>query len=117
MVTLCTGSVEVSWVQLAANLPGHSAKQIREWWTNQLDPNVNRSIWTPAEDALFVYVQVQFGSTWMQIAQLLPGRINNNIKNHWHALGALWRESLLKVQLAPNVSVSVSVRVRVCTNC
>jgi len=104
-------------VQLAVDLPGHSDKQIRERWINQLDPNVKRSSWTPAEDVLLVHAQARVGSKWTQFAQLLPGRIHNDITNHWHALGALGRVSLLKVQLAPNVSVSVSVCVLVCTNC
>jgi len=114
VVKCCTDSVKVSWVRLAVDLPGRSEKQIRNWWVHQLNPNINR---LTAEDALLVYARARVGSKWAAIAQLLPGRINNNIKNHWHALGALGRESLLKVQLAPDVSVSVSVCVRVCTNC
>jgi len=85
----CTDSVKVSWVQLAVDLPGCSDKQIRERWINQLDPDVKRSSWMPAEDALLVHVQARVENKWTQIAQLLPGRIHNNITNHWHALGAL----------------------------
>jgi hypothetical protein len=73
-----------SWEQLAQVLPQRSSKQCRERWRNRLDPSVNRTPWTPAEDQMISALYQQFGSKWVQIARFLPGRTDDMVKNRWN---------------------------------
>jgi hypothetical protein len=72
-----------NWPLVAAALPGRSSKQCRERWTSQLDPSLNRENWTPDEDAVLVAQQRQVGNCWSRIAQFLPKRSANAVKNRW----------------------------------
>ena len=40
------------WSDIAARIPGRIGKQCRERWFNHLDPNLRKTPWTPAEDAI-----------------------------------------------------------------
>ncbi|VAH02473.1 unnamed protein product [Triticum turgidum subsp. durum] len=73
------------WAKVALYLPGRSGKQCRERWINQLDPNIERKIWTDAEDIKLIEAHQTWGNRWSVIARLLSGRPENAIKNHWNA--------------------------------
>jgi hypothetical protein len=74
-----------NWTKLAALLPGRLGKQCRERWRNHLDPEVNRAPWTESEDAILIDLHERIGNQWVKIAEHLPGRSDNAIKNRWNS--------------------------------
>ena len=72
-----------NWTIVASVLPGRSGKQCRERWMNQLDPNLNKEDWKPADDVLLFTKHSCFGNSWVTISKFFPGRSPNSIKNRW----------------------------------
>ena len=72
-----------NWSLVCQTVPGRSGKQCRERWINQLCPALNKDNWTPQEDAILIQQQRIHGNFWTKIAQFLPGRSANNVKNRW----------------------------------
>eukprot|EP00300_Choanocystis_sp_HF-7_P004941 c13795_g1_i1.p1 GENE.c13795_g1_i1~~c13795_g1_i1.p1 ORF type:complete len:339 (+),score=46.09 c13795_g1_i1:80-1096(+) len=76
---------EKSWALIARELPNRAGKQCRERWRNQLDPTIIRSPFSPQEDAKVIQMVKANGTTWSRIAEALPGRTENMIKNRYYA--------------------------------
>jgi hypothetical protein len=72
-----------NWSLAAHSLPLRNGKQCRERWINQLCPALSRDNWTPQEDAILTEKQRTCGNSWAQVAQSLPGRCANAVKNRW----------------------------------
>lgn len=76
-------------------------KSCRLRWLNYLRPGIKRGNITSEEEDLIIRLQSLLGNRWSLIAGRLPGRTDNEIKNHWstHILKRLKQQG---IHLKPN---------------
>ncbi len=73
------------WSVIATELPGRNGKRCRERWINQLNPAISKAPWSEDEDRIILtYQRDGAGGQWTKMSQLMVGRTDNAIKNHWN---------------------------------
>lgn len=75
-----------NWGKLAQQMNGRTAKQCRERWRHHLDPQVSKEEFSAEEDKIVFEKQLEFGNSWAQISQCLPGRTEDSVKIRFKAL-------------------------------
>ncbi|KAK4484237.1 hypothetical protein RD792_011461 [Penstemon davidsonii] len=60
-----------------------TGKSCRLRWLNYLKPDIKRGNLTLHEQLLILELHSKWGNRWSKIAQNLPGRTENEIKNYW----------------------------------
>ncbi|CAN4127553.1 unnamed protein product [Withania somnifera] len=73
-------------------------KSCRLRWTNYLRPDLKRGLLNEAEEKLVIDLHARLGNKWSKIAARLPGRTDNEIKNHWNTH---IKKKLLKMGIDP----------------
>ena len=73
------------WAFIAGCLKTKTQKQVYARWRDYLQPSLTTKPWTKEEQKRLLELQAQVGNQWAQLAQMMPGRSPNAIKNRFHA--------------------------------
>jgi hypothetical protein len=91
---------DISYIQ-------RNGKQCRERWITSLDPSINKSQWSMKEDIEFLELWINLGNKWREIANMIDGRTESQIKNRFKLL--LRREHIQQSKIDPNQLRSIII--------
>ena len=95
--------------------PVRNRRHCSNRWINQLDPALHNNKWTEYEDQELIRLEKTIGHKWSNIAQCLPGRSAQAVKNRWVSLHRSARKTVKEekagfnsrvIQVAPEVQVN-----------
>lgn len=72
-----------NWDKIAAQFTNRNAKNCRKRWFHSLDPKLRRGKWSPNEDKVLLEAYEQLGPSWQRIAQLIPGRTDDQCSKRY----------------------------------
>mmetsp|Transcript_20862 Transcript_20862/g.38719 ORF Transcript_20862/g.38719 Transcript_20862/m.38719 type:complete len:246 (+) Transcript_20862:586-1323(+) len=72
------------WNKIVEFFPNKSLSNIKKRYLNKHSPTIRKSNWTPQEDRVIMSLYAEQGCSWIQIAEHLPGRQPDAIKNRFY---------------------------------
>lgn len=72
------------WDKISAHFPNRTNKDCRKRWFHSLDPKLKRGRWTEHEDKVLVEAYSKMGPVWHRIAQLIPGRTDDQCSKRYN---------------------------------
>lgn len=72
------------WSKVSEFFPNKTLSNIKKRYLNKHNPVIRKSSWTPQEDRVILSLYAEQGCSWMQIAEHLPGRQPDAIKNRFY---------------------------------
>ncbi|CAN6649355.1 hypothetical protein TRVA0_023S01970 [Trichomonascus vanleenenianus] len=72
------------WDKISAHFDNRTNKDCRKRWFHSLDPKLKRGRWTEHEDKVLVEAHKKMGPVWHRIAQLIPGRTDDQCSKRYN---------------------------------
>ncbi|EAY00730.1 Myb-like DNA-binding domain containing protein [Trichomonas vaginalis G3] len=77
---------ELNWKLISEKMGDRNPRQCKERWENYLNPNINRSPFSVAEDILLLEKYQEFGAKWVIISKFFNNRSDISIKSRYMVL-------------------------------
>lgn len=71
------------WTKISSHFDNRTPKDCRKRWFHSLDPRHKRGRWTESEDRTLVEAYERLGPQWQRVAQLIPGRTDDQCAKRW----------------------------------
>ena len=75
-----------NWNKIAEVFFNRSPRQLKERWTNYLNPAVNKNEWTEEEEELLLEKLSEFGKRWREISKYFNGRTDVQLKTRYRMI-------------------------------